>query len=105
LQHLSTLAGAAAGILFLFKSRLISGLPSNGKRMSWRQKLAFWAMALVIAIAGGLAAILIHRTWPALVNSNFTHLRPSITAFGLGSWAAFFYYLCFRGALRRLSGS
>jgi hypothetical protein len=104
LQHLSTLAGAAAFAVFMFKSRFISTTTSHTTTKTSRQKLSFWLLGFAVALAGGAAAALAHHTLPCLIDSGFTYLRPTITAFGLGSWAAFFYYLCVRGALRRLAG-
>jgi hypothetical protein len=101
LQHLSTIAGAVALLIYVIKGSYLPPPTIAQPRRRPLEKLRFWFGVVVAASAFAcLVVYCFDRIYGLNVTSDVTQYAV-VSGFGLAGWAGFFYYCCIIGLRAR----
>ncbi len=90
-QHISSVVGGVATIVFFLYSRLIPRpIPTFSPR-SGREKLRFWSGMGIAATIFAAAILVIFNHWRGWHIETGSNIRPALKTLGLAGWAGFFY--------------
>jgi len=103
LQHISTIVGGVAVLIFFFKSRLV---PSPAFYKSVRKpnkKLLFWVMCGSFALIFAVAAVCFYNNFYDWQIENGYNRNLVWMSFGIGNWAGLFYIICLYSIVKKIT--
>lgn len=93
-QHLSTTLGVLTILIYALKFNLIPVPLSNPPVRQSGQKLVFWIVGGMVAIAFACLAAWLYYDYSILPIDRRLLSYPVSSTFGLAGWAGFFYFVC-----------
>ncbi len=93
-QHLSTTLGALTIFIYALKSNLIPAPLSNPTARKPGEKLIFWSVGAMVALALASLAVSIYHGYDIFQIDRRLLGYPIFRTFGLAGWAGFFYFVC-----------
>lgn len=96
-QHISSIVGGIAMILFFFRSRLIPRPVQTLPSRSRGEKIRFWLVTGTAASIFAAIVLVFFNYWRGWHIETGANIRPALKTLGLAGWAGFFYAISLFG--------
>jgi hypothetical protein len=94
IQHISTIVGGIAVLIYFFKSRLLPKPELGESVVSSSGKIRFWFFSAGFAVIFAASMVIFKVGQPGRYLFDMPRLLVVLKTFGLAGWAGFFYFVC-----------